>query len=151
MADPLPILTGVALVLLALLGFVGLLHLTRGNPIEKIRVLDEDGVLPGVDDPFFCEIVETLVNTDLEEGNRVEVLFDGDATYPRLFRDLEAAERLITWHVFWFKPGELADRVREVLAERAQAGVRVLFLRDFYGSWGCHTATSGSSRRRGSR
>jgi cardiolipin synthase A/B len=50
--------------------------------------------------------------------------------------DLHGARRLITFHVFWFKPGGVAERVREILVERARAGVEVLFLLDAFGSWG---------------
>ena len=58
---------------------------------------------------------------DDPSGNRVELLFNGDEVYPPLWADLQAARRLITWHVFWFKPGRLADRLHEILVERASS------------------------------
>lgn len=129
------ILWGVATLVGGFLVFVGLQFLGRGNPLERIRTLDGDEI-PGAADQGFHRIVETLVNTELKPGNQVEILFDGDEVYPRLFEDLEAAGDLITWHVFWFKPGELADRLRDVLCERARAGVDVRFLYDRFGAMG---------------
>lgn len=116
--------------------FVGLQYLGRGSPVERVRLLDDGGVLPGASRDGFHRIVETHVNTELRPGARIEILFDGDQVYPRLFEDLKAAEDLITWHVFWFKPGTLAERLHEVLLERARAGVDVLLLYDRFGARG---------------
>ncbi len=58
----------------------------------------------------------------------VVLLIIGNGTYPRLFEELRRAEKLITWFVFWYREGDLADEVREILCERAEAGVTVLFL-----------------------
>ncbi len=115
---------------------IGILYLTRGTPIRKIRVLEEDGDVPDVTDSRFLNTLQCHINTSLVEGNRVEILTNGDGVYPRLWDDLRAAKQVITWFVFWFKPGELADQVKEILIERARAGVRVLFLHDAYGSFG---------------
>ena len=70
----------------------------------------------------------------------MELLFNGDQTFDCLLAELSRAETLITWHVFWFKPGHLADRVSEVLRERARAGVTVLMLFDTFGSQGLSDA-----------
>lgn len=121
--------------LVAGLAYVGLLYLSRGNPIEQIRILD-DGDPPEVSDSNFCRTIQFYVNTALDPGNRIELLVNGENVYPRLWDDLRNAQSLITWHVFWFKPGALADRVKECLTERARAGVRVLFLHDAFGSKG---------------
>ncbi|HVS04364.1 MAG TPA: hypothetical protein VMT16_16485 [Thermoanaerobaculia bacterium] len=122
-------------ILLAFFAFLALLYLTRGTPIERIRDLDPHGRL-AVPDSFFAKMVEAQIDTDLEHGNHVEVLFDGDGIFPRLFGDLQRARDLITWHVFWFKPGEVADQLKQILVERSRAGVQVLLLQDLYGSWG---------------
>ncbi|MDX1584999.1 MAG: phospholipase D-like domain-containing protein, partial [Thermoanaerobaculia bacterium] len=61
---------------------------------------------------------------------------NGDGTYDDLFEDLRHATTLITWHVYFFRAGKLADKLADVLIERAKAGVRVLMLVDFFGSIG---------------
>lgn len=116
--------------------FIGLLYLTRGTPLERIRVMKEADEPPDVSDAAFTRVFETHVNTELTDGNSVEVLFNGDEVYPRLWEDLQGARKVITWHVFWFKPGKLADRLQEILVERSLAGVKVLFLYDQFGAWG---------------
>ena len=127
----------VLLLLLLSFGWVGFLYLFRGTPMAKIRVLDEpgdDGEPTAVSDPLFLETIESQTGVELEPKNRVEVLFNGDEVYPRLFADLRAAQKLITFHVFWYRPGRLAEQLREILEERARAGVKVLFMHDYFGS-----------------
>lgn len=129
-------LTFVFLALLAFFTLVALTFFTRGTPIGKVRLLDGQDALASAHDPRFTHMLATLTNTIIEEGNRVDILVNGDGVYPRLWKDLESAEDLITWHVFWFKPGRLADRLAEILVDRARAGVTVLFLYDYVGSAG---------------
>ena len=135
--------TIILLVLVVLLGGVlllfmmaGVLYITRGNPVEGVRVIGGEGTAPNVSSELFTKQIERHVNTDLTEGNEVEVLFNGDDVYPRLWEDLRSARRMITWHVFWFKPSSLADKLREILIERLRDGVEVLLLYDVYGSHG---------------
>ena len=49
-----------------------------------------------------------LGKATLENGNRIELLQNGNELFPRLFADLEAAQHLITWQVLWFKPSTVA-------------------------------------------
>ncbi|HUF11544.1 MAG TPA: phospholipase D-like domain-containing protein [Longimicrobiales bacterium] len=131
------ILNLVLIPLLALFGWIGLLYLFRGTPMSRIRVLDEpgdNGEPTGVSETLFLEVIESQTRVELEPDNAVELLFNGDGVYPRLFDDLRAAQKLITFHVFWFRPGRLAEELREILEQRARAGVRVLFMHDYFGS-----------------
>jgi cardiolipin synthase len=126
----------VLIALLAVLAVIALTFFTRGTPVKELRVLDDGGDWEPVSDPRFCEVFGTLTNTSITGGNRVRILANGDGTYPELWEDLESAQDLITWHVFWFKPGRLADRLADILVGRARAGVTVLFLYDYVGSMG---------------
>ena len=131
------LILAVVVPLLGLFGWVGLLYLFRGTPMNEIRVLDEpgdDGLPTAVSDPLFLEVMESQTGVELEPHNRVDLLFNGDQVYPRLFEDLRNAKKLITFHVFWYRPGKLAEQLREILEERARAGVRVLFMHDYFGS-----------------
>lgn len=127
------------LVLAAALSFFALVAITffvRGTPVERLRLLEDDGDWVRVSEDRFCESFATLTNTTFHEDNAIRILANGDETYPALWEALESAEDLITWHVFWFKPGELADRVGEILARKSREGVTVLFLYDWFGSRG---------------
>ena len=128
---------GILLLLVVSLMWVGLMWLFRGTPMGSIRVLDEpgdDGLPTEVSDPLFLETIESQTGVELEPDNEVEVLFNGDQVYDRLFADLRAAKKLITFHVFWYRPGKLAEQLREILEERARAGVKILFMHDYFGS-----------------
>jgi cardiolipin synthase len=115
-------------------GLAGLLYMARGNPVRCVRALGEDAD-PDVSGDRFCRQIESHVDSSIASGNDVEVFYDADV-YERLWEDLEAARDLITWHVFWYKPGAMADRLKEILIARARAGVEVLLLYDRVGSAG---------------
>lgn len=120
------------IVVAALAVFVGG-YLLRDTPIRSVRSRGaSEG--PRADGQRVRRLFEVLANADLEPGNRIEVLANGERLFPRLFADLAAAERLITIQLFWFKPGSVADRIAETLLERARAGVEVLVLLDWFGS-----------------
>ncbi|MGH7457790.1 MAG: phospholipase D-like domain-containing protein [Longimicrobiaceae bacterium] len=124
----------VVLLPLGAFAYAGLQYLTRGTPLARVRVLNgKDGAATAViADPDFRRDIELHVNTSLQPGNQVEMLLNGKV-FPHLWEDLARARELITWHVYWFRPGKLADRMGEALAGRARAGVRVLFLYDYFG------------------
>ena len=137
-----------ALGLLALAAaFVAVTYAVRGTPIRRVRSMaagadtdrerqvDGASPLPAASQDF-CEVARVLCGAPLAEGHRVTHFFAGDALFEALLGDIARAERLVAWHVFWFKPGRLADRVADALAERARAGVPVLLLLDYFGSKG---------------
>jgi cardiolipin synthase len=70
----------------------------------------------------------------LAPGNHVEVMLNGDGTYPRLWEDLRSAQRSITLQLYYGAPGRMADMLGQILRERAQAGVRVFVLYDAFGA-----------------
>jgi cardiolipin synthase len=78
--------------------------------------------------------MELYTGTPLQGGTALEVLSNGDGTYPRLWADLRAATRSINVQLYFSKRGAVADTMAAVLAERARAGVRVRLLLDAFGS-----------------
>jgi cardiolipin synthase A/B len=130
------IVGGLALAILVMMALIGFQHVTRGTPVRRVRGAGRrDGSgSPSVDDERFCYMMELLTDTVLKPGHTVELTTCGDETYPRLWKDLAAAERSIALQMYYCKPGKVADRMREILTERARAGVKVLFLHDAFGS-----------------
>ncbi|HEX5580908.1 MAG TPA: phospholipase D-like domain-containing protein [Gemmatimonadaceae bacterium] len=127
----------VALVLLlavALFTLIGVLTVTRGTPVSAVRTLDGGGRLPAVRDTLFARTMELYTGAELVPGNRVEVLLDGDGTYPAFWRDLRAAERTLTVQFYYSLPSAVADTLASILLERRRAGVQVLLLLDAFGS-----------------
>lgn len=121
-----------ALVLLAL-ALVGILYLTRGTPVSAVQTFGE-GAPPAVTDPLFRRTVELLAGMNLEQGNAIDVLVNGDETYPPLWEDLRSAKKSITVQFYYSMPGKVATQLKDILIDRSRAGVEVLFLRDAFGS-----------------
>lgn len=116
------------------LALVGFLHLTRGTAVQHVRGVGTDGVPIGVSEPQFPLVVTMMTGAWMASGNRVEVMLNGDGTYARLWDDLRSAEQSITLQLYYGAPGHMADTLRQILLERAQAGVRVFVLYDAFGT-----------------
>lgn len=114
------------------LSLVGFLSAVRGTPVKK--VLPFGPPLPPVDDPEFRTTMELVSRTSMCEGNNAEVFWNGDQTYPLLWADLRSATTSITIQLYYCNSGRMADELSAILIERAQAGVRVLFLYDAFGT-----------------
>ena len=116
------------------LAFIGFLHVTRGTAVRHVRGVAADGVSISVSEPEFPVMATMATGAWLALGNRVEVMLNGDGTYPRLWEDLRSAQRSITLQLYYGAPGRMADTLGEILRERAKAGVRVLVLYDAFGT-----------------
>jgi cardiolipin synthase len=75
-----------------------------------------------------------LAGASLTRGHRVEVLLNGDGTYPRMWEDLRSAQRSITLQLYYGAPGRMARTIGDILRERLAAGVRVYILYDAFGT-----------------
>lgn len=123
-----------AVILVFTLVLVGLLSLTRGAYVRTVIAEGDTEGPPGVSDPLFPRTIELFTGTHIEPGNKLEVLLDGDGTYPKLWKDLASAQKTITLQMYYSQPGVVADTMAKYLTERARAGVRVLVLLDAFGS-----------------
>jgi cardiolipin synthase len=125
---------GMVLGALALAGaLLAVVLLTRGTPVKSVRSLEAGGP-PAPGEAGFVPLIEALVPTRLLEGHHIELLNDGDGTFPRLLEDLRNARESIAIQVYFWKAGTLSDTIGALLAERARAGVRVLVLFDDFGA-----------------
>jgi cardiolipin synthase len=128
----------IALVLLALVvvvfALIGVLTVTRGTPVEYVLAKDDPRGPPAIDDPLFVRTIELNTGVDVEWGNAVQVLQNGDGTYPQLWRDLRSCQHTVTVQMYFSKPGVVADSMARVLTDCARRGVRVLLLLDGFGS-----------------
>jgi cardiolipin synthase len=130
----LKVIGGIVIAALSILAVIGLQSLTRGTSVRRLRAPGDDDGPPSPTDPLFCETLSLLTKTTLAPGHEIEVYANGDETYPRLWEDLRAAQRSITLQMYYCQPGRMADEFKQILLERAKAGVRILFLRDAFGS-----------------
>jgi cardiolipin synthase len=117
-----------------ILALIGILSITHDTPVKNVIAEgDEDGP-PSPDDPLFARSMELFTGTHIDSANKVQILLNGDGTYPQLWKDLASAERTITVQMYYSQPGKMADSLAKHLIERAQHKVRVLFLLDAFGS-----------------
>lgn len=121
-----PLLGGIFLSL-APFALIGLQRTFRTSPHHS---LPEGGRRPSAADPDFPEWVEHLTRAVFRPGNAVEVLCNGEGTFPRLWSDLEGAQRSIDFQVYYAESGVVADRTFGILEQKARAGLRVRFLYD---------------------
>jgi len=118
----------------AVAAVIGLLFITRGTAVRRVRGIGGDGTPVSPAEPTFPLAVALLTGSPIVSGNRVELALNGDGTYPRLWADLRAARRAITVQMYYAAPGRVADSLGAILAERARAGVSVSLLYDAFGS-----------------
>jgi cardiolipin synthase len=113
---------------------IGVLSVTRTTPVRAVIAEGDRGGPPAVSDPLFPRTLELFTETHLEPGNNVQILLNGDGTYPPIWKDIASAKRTVTVQMYYSQPGAVADSMAKYLMERARARVRVLVLMDAFGS-----------------
>jgi cardiolipin synthase len=78
--------------------------------------------------------LEGTMGVPFTEGNRIEVLKNGDEIFPSMLEAIGAARRTIDFLTFVYWSGDIGTRFANLLAEKAAAGLRVRVLLDGWGS-----------------
>src|SRR5947208_1892678 len=82
----------------------------------------------------FFPTIEAHTDAPIISGNRIEVLINGDETFPRMLRDINRAKSTITFAQYLYEDGSIARELAQAFAERCRAGVKADILLDSYGS-----------------
>ncbi len=93
--------------------------------------------------------LEALLGVPFTEGNRVDVLRNGNETFPALLSAIAGATRNIDLLWFAWRSGTVDAELTEALADRADAGVRIRVLLDGYGARHIHRSRLRSLRSAG--
>src|SRR3954466_1939480 len=117
-----------------ILALIGILSVTHDTPVRSVIAEGDADGPPSIEDPLFARSIELFTGTHLDPGNSVQILLNGNGTYPQLWKDLEAAQQTITVQMYYSQPGAVADSLARYLIDRAQHHVRVLLLLDAFGS-----------------
>jgi cardiolipin synthase len=80
-------------------------------------------------------ILEGVIGVAATEGNRIEVLVNGDRIFPAMLDAIASARHTIDFLTFIYWNGEIGTQFARELATRAADGVRVRVLLD---GWGAH-------------
>ena len=88
-----------------------------------------------VEDRQFELSMGNLLGPPILEGNSVEPLVNGNRYFPAMLEAIRGAKKTITMETFIFWSGDIGRQFTEALVERAQAGVKVHLLMDWFGSW----------------
>ena len=95
--------------------------------LERYMV-PHDELTPGL------KMVDTLTDVPFSQGNDLELLIDGDATFDSIIAGIDAAESYVLFQFYIIKSDGLGNRVKEALVAKARQGVRIYFLYDEVGS-----------------
>ncbi|MFP5320040.1 MAG: phospholipase D-like domain-containing protein [Acidimicrobiia bacterium] len=79
--------------------------------------------------------LEGLLGVPATEGNRIDILRNGDEIFPAVMDAIRSARRTVDFLTFVYWEGSIGEEVAEALADRARDGVRVRVLLDAVGSY----------------
>ncbi|MCM3878479.1 MAG: phospholipase D-like domain-containing protein [Vicinamibacterales bacterium] len=88
----------------------------------------------GVEDPEFLASIAGATGVPFSEGNRLEILNNGDQFYPAMLNAIAGAELSITIEAYIYWAGDIGLAFARALAGKAQSSVRVKILLDAIGS-----------------
>ena len=86
------------------------------------------------EDPQFRRSMGVLLGPPIIEGNKVDVLLNGDQIFPSMLKAIREAEHTITFETYIYWSESIGKEFSDALSERARAGVKVHVLLDFIGS-----------------
>jgi cardiolipin synthase len=87
-----------------------------------------------VRDLAFVQTMYALTGTAMVEGNRVDVLKNGDQIFPAMLTAIRGATKTINLEFYIYWDGTIGREFAEALAERARAGVAIKVILDAVGS-----------------
>ena len=90
--------------------------------------------LYSIEDPQFRRSMGVLLGPPILEGNKVEVLLNGDQIFPSMLEAIRSAQHTITFETYIYWSETIGKEFTDALVERARAGVKVHVMLDFIGS-----------------
>ena len=121
----------VAVGFISFIGVIVILFLPFGKGPSEYTA---DGSIPAVGSPAFLQTLSNQMAIPVADGNRPEMLVDGDAFLARFLADIDAARSSICMMNYIWSDGRFSNQVLSHLERRAAAGVKVYILLDAYGS-----------------
>ncbi|MFM0137479.1 cardiolipin synthase [Caballeronia grimmiae] len=120
----------VSTVVVTLIAVLLVANLTSGE--KKIEHKIER--LYASDDPQFIRSMGLLLGPPVVDGNRFNVLVNGDEIFPSMLDGIRSARHTITLETFIYWKGAIGEDIARALADKARAGIAVHVLLDWVGS-----------------
>ncbi|WP_288378166.1 cardiolipin synthase [uncultured Massilia sp.] len=117
----------------AALTLIGGILLLNFAPNEK-QIETRLSRLYDSNDPQFRRSLGVLLGPPILEGNKVEVLLNGDQIFPAMLDAIRSAQKTVTFETYIYWSESIGQEFADALMERARAGVKVHVLLDFMGS-----------------
>jgi len=119
-----------AAVVLTLLGVVLVQNLSGGEAVIEKRFARTYAL----EDPRFAYELGALLGPPFVQGNRVQLLRNGDEIFPAMLQAIREARRSVNFETYIYWSGEIGKTFAEALSARARDGVQVHVLLDWVGS-----------------
>jgi cardiolipin synthase len=85
-------------------------------------------------EPSFFPTIAAHAGAPIVGGNRLDILLNGDETFPAMLQETKKAKTSITFAQYLYEGGSIASQFAEAFAERCRAGVPGHILLDSHGS-----------------
>src|SRR5438552_14651484 len=76
----------------------------------------------------FYPTIEAHTDAPIVGGNRIDILLNGDGTFPIMLREIRSAKSTITFSQYLVEDGSITHELAEAFAERCRKGVMVFIL-----------------------
>ncbi|MDX9929109.1 MAG: cardiolipin synthase [Bacteroidales bacterium] len=124
----------------------GLKNLVRISDHAALQKVSVDEILMAESDEVRSKshIIKLMLNNDnaiLTRHNHIDILLDGDQTFPAMLDSIRNAKRFIHMQFYRFEFDELGREFISVLEEKAALGVEVRIIFDDVGSWNFPSST----------
>jgi len=101
------------------------------NHIQSSTAIDDSYLLE------FRKLITLLLRKNksfISSNNHISIFHNGNDLYEEIYKDLEAATQFIHMQYYIFEDGMVADRIKDILIKKSQAGLNVILILDGIGS-----------------
>jgi phosphatidylserine/phosphatidylglycerophosphate/cardiolipin synthase-like enzyme len=85
----------------------------------------QEGPEVRLDQAAFLPTIEAHTDAPILGGNRIDILQNGDETFPVMLREIRRGKSTITMAQYLYEDGAIAERFAQAFSERCIAGVSV--------------------------
>jgi cardiolipin synthase len=122
------------IILLSVFAALVVVYLAIASRAGEKRIEERLERLYATDDAQFRRSMDVLLGPPFVEGNRVQVLLNGEEIFPEMLAAIRQARRTLTFETFIYWSGTIGREFADALSQRARAGVKVHVLLDWLGS-----------------